>query len=249
MQSRLNYLYDGSFEGLLTAVWEAYYSKDDPRGIIWDGQNQPNLLTASRLIYTDHEKADKVYRAVEEKISDQALRRIFYIYLSETTESGIIILNYLREGFRLGAAVDDFHANPAVLEAERLYNKVAMEKHRFAGLVRFRLLESGVFYSQIEPDHNIAALIAPHFAQRMPSELWILHDIKRGIAVFYNKVEWTVRNLEDPEDIILKEEEVLYQSMWKAYYKHLSIESRRNPRLKKRMMPVRYWKNLIERGD
>lgn len=249
MQQHLCYLYDGSFEGILTAVWEAYYSKDEPAEIIWEGQNQPDLLSKTRYIYTDPVKADKVYKAVEDKISRMALRRIFYIFLSETRESGIIILNYLRQGFRLGSAVDDFHADPAVLESEKLYNKVAMEKHRLSGLVRFKLLESGVYYSRIEPDHNIVSLLAPHFASRMPSELWIIHDASRGIAVFYNKVEWTIRNLESPEEMVFKEEEELYQSMWKAYYKHLSIESRRNTKLKKRMMPVRYWKNLIEQGD
>ncbi|WP_128426839.1 TIGR03915 family putative DNA repair protein [Gudongella oleilytica] len=248
MISKLSYLYDGSFEGLLTAVWEAYYAKEDPSEIIWEGVSHPNLLSSTKMIYTDANKADRVYRAVEEKISHAALRRIFYIYLSGEPESGIIVLNYLRIGFRLGAAVDDYHAEPTVLKSEKLYNKVAMEKHRQAGLIRFKRLESGVFYSKIDPDHNVIALLAPHFAARMPSEYWILHDAGRGIAVFYDKNDWVVRNLETPEDIVLKEEEETYQEMWKAYYRHLSIESRKNMSLKKRMMPVRYWKNLIEEG-
>lgn len=249
MNATLRYLYDGSFEGLLTSVWEAYYSKEDPSEIIWEGICQPNLLSSTKMIYTDADKADRVYRAIEEKISHNALRRIFYIYLSEEHESGIIVLNYLRMGFKLGAAVDDYHAESSVLKSEKLYNKVAMEKHRLAGLIRFKQLESGVFYSKVEPDHNVIALLAPHFAARMPSEYWILHDAGRGIAVFHDRNEWVIRNLETPEDIIFKEEEEAYQEMWKAYYKHLSIESRKNLRLKKRMMPVRYWKNLIEEGD
>ena len=249
MNPGLRYLFDGSFEGLLTSIWEAYYSKEDPSEIIWEGANQPNLLSTAKLIYTDQGKAERVYRAVEEKISHSALRRIFYIYLSEETESGIIILNYLRIGFKLGAAVDDFHAEPSVLDAEKLYNKVAMEKHRLSGLIRFKLLDSGVYYARLEPDYNVIALLAPHFASRMPSEYWILHDAGRGIAVFYDKHEWVIRNLETPEDIVFNEEEEAYQKMWKAYHSHLSIESRRNMRLKKRMMPVRYWKNLIEEGD
>lgn len=249
MDPTLRYLYDGSFEGLLTAVWEAYYSKEDPSEIIWEGASQPNLLSSTKLIYTDPDKADRVYRAVEEKISHDALRRIFYIYLSEEPESGIIVLNYLRIGFKLGASVDEYHAEPSVLKSEKLYNKVAMEKHRLAGLIRFRQLESGVFYSKVEPDHNVIALLAAHFAARIPSEYWILHDAGRGIAVFYDKNQWLIRNLETPEDIIFKEEEAAYQELWKAYYRHLSIESRKNLRLKKRMMPVRYWKNLIEEED
>ena len=77
MSSTLRYLYDGSFEGLFTAVWEAYYAKEDPSEIIWEGAAQPNLLSSTKMIYTDADKADRVYRAVEEKISHDALRRIF----------------------------------------------------------------------------------------------------------------------------------------------------------------------------
>jgi probable DNA metabolism protein len=249
VESRLAYLYDGSFQGLLTAIYHAYYDKDDPVAILPFWEEGSNFLYSYKAIETDSEKWNKVYNAVQEKISQSSLRRIYNVYLSDMEDSGIIILGYLREGFRIGGEIDDYQTNPAVRDLEEIYHKVRLEVHRLLGLVRFKKLQNGIFYSQVEPDHNVVSLLAPHFVERIPSERWIIHDIKRGVAVFYDTREWTIRNIVRPETMVLCEEEEGYQDMWREYYRSATIQSRRNTRQQRAYMPVRYWKNLIEKGD
>lgn len=242
----IHYIYDGTFEGLLTSIYEAYYRYENPDDIVPKDKEEENFLIERYYIETDTEKAFKVYNSIEEKISKEALQRVFYAYISELPKSGIAILNYLRIGYKMGANVDSNLSNDAVLAMDKIQYKVGMERHRMLGLIRFKMLENGILYSSIEPEHNIICLMAPHFANRLSNENWAIHDLKRNTAVFYNKREWVVKNFTLEDDIIVREDEDEYQDLWKAYYKHISIESRKNLRLKKSFMPMKYWKHLIE---
>lgn len=240
------YIYDGSFEGLLTCIYEAYYRHEAPDDIIPMDRLQNNFLYQRYIIKTDSSKATKVYKSIEEKISKEALKRVFYAYLSELPRSGAAILNYLRLGYKIGRNIDNNLANDAVLIMDKINLKISGERHAMLGLLRFKMLESNILYANFEPQYNITGLIAPHFENRLSNENWVIHDIKRNIAALYNKKEWIINELELEDDLIIHEEEEDYQEMWKSYYKHISIASRKNTRLKKNNMPMKYWKHLVE---
>lgn len=245
MNKGVVYLYDNSFEGFLTCIYRAYYSRENPLYIITK-EEQIDFLIQTIQVETDIEKSNKVYRAIQEKISHSALVKVFTVFLSEEKDMGTIILAYLRIGFKIGGQIDDYKIHPAVLEIDKLYKRVSNERHRLLGLARFKELENGIFYAQLEPDYNIVSLLAPHFASRLKNEKWIIHDIKRAIAVFYNKEEWVIRNIKEPGYFVISESEEDYQDMWREYYKHIAIGNRKNTRQKKAYMPTRYWKNLVE---
>lgn len=240
------YVYDGTFDGLLTSIYEAYYRHENPDDIVSEDRLDENFLIQKVYITTDKDKSSKVYHSIEEKISLEALRRVFYAYLSELPKSGIIILNYLKIGYKLGRAVDDNLAHDAVLNMDKINYKVSSERHRFLGILRFKMLDNGVLYADLEPEYNIIGMIAPHFANRLSNENFVIHDLKRNIGVFYNKREWIIRDFEIGDNVIIREDEEEYQELWRAYYKHISIESRKNLRLKKNNMPMKYWKHLVE---
>ncbi len=243
----LHYIYDGSFDGLLTGIYEAYYRRENPEDIVPEDSMEENFLVQKVFISTDGEKARRVYEAIESKISEEALRRVFYAYLSELSGHGISILKYLQLGFKLGPQVDLNLSNDIVLKMDRINYKVSMEKHRMLGLIRFKQLENGILYSSIEPDHNIVGLLAPHFTSRLMNENWAIHDIKRGIGVLYNKKEWIIKDIEVTDSLMVQEDEEEYQELWKAYFKSIAIQSKINPKLQKRNMPMRYWKHLVEK--
>ena len=243
----LQYIYDGSFDGLLTSIYEAYYRREEIEDIVPRDSMEDNFLVQKIFISTDKEKSSRVYEAIENKISEEALRRVFYAYLSELPGHGVTILKYLQLGFKLGPQVDLNLSNDIVLKMDKINYKVAAEKHRMLGLIRFKELENGILYSSIEPDHNIVGLLAPHFTSRLMNENWAIHDIKRGIGVLYNKKEWVIKDIEISVSLMIKEEEEEYQDLWRAYFKSIAIQSRINPKLQKRNMPMRYWKHLVEK--
>ena len=117
--------------------------------------------------------------------------------------------------------------------------------------VRFQLLSDGIFYSSIEPDFNVLPLIKDHFKNRYADQQWIIYDIKRNYGLYYNITEVEQISLESSPkkgaENIFQEEEALYQELWKSYFKHTNIESRKNTDLHLRHVPKRYWKYLTEK--
>ncbi len=244
----ITYIYDGSFEGLLTSIYEAYYSSIKPDDIVSKEMYIENFIVEKKYIKTDIEKSQRVYEAIEMKISTESLKRVFYAYLSEIPNSEMMVLRYLQLGFKMGRDLDLNLSNDHVLNIDNIYKKVGTERHRVVGLLRFRKVTSDILYAQIEPDHNVIALVAPHFKARLSAENFIIHDIKREIAIFYNKSEWVVRDIERIEPFLVKDIEEDYEDLWKVYFNAISIERKTNIKLQKRNMPMRYWKHLTEKS-
>lgn len=243
----LNYVYDGSFEGLLTAIHEAYYRNEKPDKILAGLGFQENLLDRSVHIAADTEKAKKVYEAIRQKISPSALHNVFYVFLSELEGAGTWIYHYLRLGWKVGREVDLHLADDRVLIVHDISRKVRCERHRMLGLLRFELLEGGIYYASMEPDYNIAALLAPHFAKRLADQNWVIHDVRRNIAAVFNRTEWAVVEAATAMQFTRDRNETEYQKLWRQYFKSIAISSRINPRLQRRFMPVRYWRHLVEK--
>jgi len=167
--------------------------------------------------------------------------------LSEVVEAPTVIYKYLQLGFKIGSRVDLDLMDDRVLNIQRINQKVTFEKHRMLGLVRFQLVEGDLYYAPVQPDHNIVALMANHFSQRMSDQKWMIHDVKRKIGVIYNLKQWVITPV-DIETPAIGKEEYLYQELWKNYYKSIAIKERKNPKLQKRCMPVRYWGFLTEKS-
>jgi len=248
----VDYLYDGTFEGFLTCVYLHYY-EEKAAGIYPVDSYQSTMLRPCRQVLTDTYKATKVYGAIEEKISEAALARIYYVYLSSVTDKDNIAFRYIRLGFKEGGNISSLHSHPIVYNAQQTAKKVSFEVHRLAGLVRFSALkvERGeqtqeILYAKIEPDHDVLELMGKHFSDRYKNEPFILHDARRQKGLFCQAGEWYVGPFDERALPGLAEEEKEYRRLWKKYFETIAIEKRVNPRCQKRMMPVRYWKNLTE---
>ena len=242
------YIYDDSFEGLLTAVYEAYYNVNKPEEITPEREFCHSLITYPVYIETDLDKYNKVCNAMKNKISINFIRCVFYVFLSELPRSSSLIYEYIKLGFKIGKDVDLHLNNNIVLAVHKIVKKVIIEYHKMLGFVRFKNIENEVFYADIKPDHNITILITPHFVKRFSSQKFIIHDLKREIAAIYNGEQWQIVFLTKELAINYKDkrQDDLYEMLWKDYFKSASIENRKNSRLQKSWMPKRYWEFLTE---
>jgi probable DNA metabolism protein len=110
-------------------------------------------------------------------------------------------------------------------------------------------LQGEIYYAPVEPDHNILCLVAPHFASRLADQNWIIHDLKRGMAVVYNQTEWVITPVDSAELIQYSQEEEVYQALWQRFFEQIAIQHRTNPELQRRLMPARYWRHLVEKVE
>ena len=244
----MNYIYitDGSFEGLLTSIHTKYYSKDNVTDVLHKKPAQMDFLVAYKVIKTDNNKAYNVYNAISRKISNRASYEITMAWLSEIPKCGKMILDYVKLGFKVGKQIDCMFTHQAVLPVLKASQKVLKEKHLMLGLCRFSKTRKNYYLCRISPDHNILPLISPHFASRMPNQRWIIADTSRNIASVYDCEKWYIISSKLSEKVPYASDEMLCRDLWKKYFYSIAIAGRRNPKLQRNMMPVRYWKNLTE---
>lgn len=249
----VDYLYDGTFEGFLTCIYEHYY-REKASGIYCRDNYQANLLSCSCIVETEEEKASRVYEAIEEKISREDLQTIYRVFLSSDPEKENKLLQYIRMGFKKGYTISLLHSHPIVFDIQQCEKKVSFETHRIKGLARFSALRNDqnpgeqkeILYCCIEPDHDILEIVADHFSDRLKSDPFIMHDKRRNKAVFAQGGDWYITSFTDADLLPLGESETEFRDLWKKYFETIAIKERTNPACQKRMMPVRYWKNLTE---
>lgn len=242
------YLYDDTFEGLLTSIYDAFYSNGSPPTSIYGKSqtNTPLLLGNIVEISTDINKFKKVKNAIINKINFLSLKKIYFAFLSNYQDKGIIIFNYLKIAFKLGPDVHDFLNIDLIRLVDNITKKVLNECHRFEGFIRFNQIEEKLLYSSIEPDNDILELIGDHFKNRFPREYFIIHDISRQKALIYNTNFYEIIDMDMETYEKLKFHNDEYTDLWKTYFKATTIQERKNLKLQCRMMPKRYWKHILE---
>ena len=241
----LDYIYDGSFDGLLTVIWHHYY-EDRAAGIFTEDRYQPSFLQGAVEVRTEPQKADRVYMAIRQKISEYDLRSVYRAYLSCDSEKEMKILRYVVLGFKEGHRTSSLHGNPAVADLQAILKKISHEQERMMQFVRFSVMEGGILYARIEPDNDVIELAAPHFADRFLNERFIIHDVGRDKAVIGSRGRWLISAFA-PEDVPApSEEERSYRRLWKQYFDHIAIMERKNTRCQNNFIPDRYRKHLTE---
>lgn len=240
------YLYDGTFEGLLTSIYDGFYATTPPNVITTKNEYEVDFLSEIVTIKTDILKHKKVQNSIVTKIDQACLKKLYYVFLSNRDDKGILCFNYLKLAFKLGPNVHKYLHNDLVKAVDATNKRVSLETHRFTGLVRFSYINDKFLYSSIEPDNNILEFISPHFKRRFPSEYWIIHDIKRGLASIYNTKGWQIVDMDIDAYNDLKNYTDDFHELWKDYFTSTTIKERINLKHQKGQMPKRYWKHLTE---
>lgn len=204
------------------------------------------MLTEKLIIETDLSKFSKVEEAIVTKIDPIALNKIYYLFLSNFNNKGLLCFNYLKKAFKLGS---DIHKHLYLKEVKDLnlaQRKVNLESHRFTGFLRFSLIENKFLYAVIEPDNNILELISSHFERRFKNEYWIIHDTKRNLASIYNKDSFEIYSVDSNVFKNLESYSDEFEDLWVNYFNSTTINERINLKLQRNKMPKRYWRNILE---
>lgn len=250
------FLYDGSFEGLLTAVACAVKSNTPIQGVYDQSRYNPRLFDTIINISTNRGQATRLFDYLR-KLKGKAARYTMDGYLSEEPEIGTHLYKMVEECLLHGTNATENFTNDSIKYLNAVSERVFFEMDRYTGLLRFRILEDGLQYAPFEANHNIIGYLADHFKTRLQSRRWILHDIHRNYALYWDTASIQTVDMdggftahvrqygEVPEDQ-LHETEQYYQDLWKIFHKTIAISNRENPKLQAQFMPQRYWKYLIE---
>lgn len=248
-------LYDGTFDGLLCAVFDVYYYKYKNVDICPAYRFQGNIFQQPHEVHNDPVHKERVWKGLEKKLSIEALDQLYYSFLSELPGIENTLLHYMQYAFDTSVYMEKDFSSSAVLAITQTAKKVWREKHRMEAFVRFQQTSDGLYYAFIEPDYNVLPLISKHFQQRYADQSWLIYDGKRQYGIYYdlNQVaevqvsfNKATKQGQDARPAYDKNE-VMYQQLWLQYFKSINIAARKNTKLHIQHMPRRYWKHLPEK--
>lgn len=240
-------IYDGTFDGLLTACFDGY-TNPQVTDIIPEERFQPDLLQTPQQIITDQAKADRVYRSILTRLSSYTMRNVYYAYLSEAAGCDFLILQYLRLCYRQGDQINYAKQHPIIAQIDGLCRKVRFELDRIKGFLRLQEIGPMVFYGQLEPDHNLLPLLIPHLRQRFSDQKMIIFDQKRNRALIADLQQSTIIPFtqEEANQLLAHGREDEYILLFRRYFQTINIAQRENLRQQLNYMPRRYRKNMPE---
>jgi probable DNA metabolism protein len=251
------YVFDGTLEGLLTAVFYYYQRKSGQVRIFSKEHYQPDVFTPCVNVVSEDEKAKRVWAGLAKKLDKEWMLRFYKSLLSEQPDTFQDLFEFARYIIDNAPGAENNFGNRYVLAISQMSQKVHREKHRMEAFIRFQKTGDGVFYAHIEPDFNVLPLLIDHFKNRYADQKWIIYDLKRKYGLHFDleKVEEVTfdfaaemsPNLNALPSQVLDPEEELYTILWKDYFKSTNIVARKNMKLHIRHVPKRYWKYLSEK--
>lgn len=249
------YLCPESPEGILCGVYDAWMSRRGHANVRLALAEHGNmeLFCEYRDVVVEEEKLSKVITAIQSKISEEAYKHVLKAASGMDEERADKIYRFLIYGFHYGGRVMDMLQLPAVYDIFEICRYVDNETHLLLEFVRFSEMEGKILVSRIGPKNDVLVLLAPHFADRLSGENWLIYDEKRKKAVLHpaNK-SWMVvyPDSEEWRDRLKKiEAEDEYKSLWKMFRKRIAIAERRNPVCQRNHMPLRYRPYMSEFED
>jgi len=236
---------DGSFDGLLTVVFARYYDKLAPDDIVAQDMYQQRLGADYVSVETDADKAKRVFDALV-KAAPEAAENAFYAFSAPGDDRYMDIFKYIILAFSKGNAVDRYLKLDCVRNTIRMRQFAGMETHKLHGFVRFAQTRSGVLYSEIAPVNDVLYFVALHFTERLISEAWIIHDVKRKKAAVYNTEEMVLADTGGHTDVELIPGEEHFQDLFIGFLESVAIKERTNPKLQRQLLPNRYRPYMAE---
>lgn len=241
--------YDGSFEGFLSLVHESYLRRVIPDSIV-RYRSTASLLDEVDDIRTDYQVAAKVFDSMRKTFSQTVSERIAHVFLCDDEPFERDLLLYIRLGFKSESFLNDL-AHPVVFAIHGYERRVLSTRHRMEGFIRFEELEDGTLYARITPPRNVLMLLGGHFTKRMCGTPFIIHDLKRSLAMTYSGGIIGIHTVASADIPDLSADELKFQRLWKTFFDHVAIESRTNHHLQRSQVPLLYRKYMSEfdRGD
>ena len=265
----LVYTFDNTIDGILSAVFDAYFRHQQPDMLVGEGAQLPLFCEEVWQVVTTEEKATRVWTGLEKRLPREALHLLMVSWQSEENDLPTPLFHYIYKVFGTKGIERNF-SDPDVLYVTNTARRVMHEQLRMKQFIRFQKAKDGTYLAVVSPDHNVLPLITSHFQDRFGDQSWLIYDAKRHYGFYYSLTpnsspkgegsSMPIRvTFEDEnslpfdlsngklDEAVLSENDQLFQDLWRTYFKAVCIKERMNPRKQLSDMPRRYWKYMTEK--
>lgn len=250
------YICSDTITGIYSALYDAWKeNRDKEAGIELRGKTQQQLFCEYTVVEENGEKAFQLERMVKRYLGYNAYWDIYHALLSDDEQKGEAVFRTMQEARKIqdSRRIMDHLGNSDVAKVFQLSRSVSNEAHLYQEFIRFRELEGGLLFSEISPKAQVLTCIAEHFADRFPLENWMIYDKTHQVFLVHREREkWRLvwgQELDKQAAARISKEEKEYEILWKGFFDSIAIQERKNDRLQKTHLPLRYRAEMTEFSD
>ena len=228
------YVYDGSFNGLLTAVFESLKNKEIPAQIVAEDEFVPTFYLAHRVV-TEDKLAARVKREIKQTAGIRAYNAVKLGYLTGLNNREAIINEFIHMALHYGEGVTRMLADESV---NRLFKAVIALKQECNKYLKLAMLEAADdFYTAvIEPKNNILPIITTYFCEKLNASSFLIFDKSHcKAAVFYKQRKYFIE-LDNIEAQALCQNKELFNEFCKS-----CIDAQAQKADKSKVSPVKFF--------
>lgn len=257
------YVCGPDFENILCGIYDGFMEGKGHENLRLElrGEFQELELFAEYVeVATVPEKVERVIRSIGTKLSNAVYEQIYIASLSQDGNRPDRMYRFLVEAFRYGPGVLDMVQLPPVYEMFCISRNVYNENHLLTQFIRFSQTPQGALVSRIGPKNDVLALLAPHFADRLPEENWVIFDENRVKAAVHPRGKaWFLTDMPLENEGVpdagpgwvkgwLKEQtdEEIYKNLWYTFFDSVAIQERANYKCQRNHLPLRFRPYMTE---
>lgn len=247
--------YDKSWDGLLTAIYDAYSRHEFPEKLLGADDATPMFADGVHEVASDSGRAMRVWQGLRRRMGRRACNMLLHAWLSEEPWVDELLFRFMCKVFSRREGIESDFADPDVLAVHKIALKVAREGEHVRQFLRFQKAADGSYFAPIAPKYNALPLAIEYLTDRFADQRWLVYDTARHYGYYFDTRQ--VKEVFMEEDAHLVEgrlgadivagDEVLFQQAWRGYLGALTIRERLNPRLQRQHMPRRFWNYMNER--
>lgn len=236
---------DNDFTAMLTCIYEAGRCKlgRDNFRLCVEPIGQYSMFETYVHVDPDEAKASEVEKAICMRISHAFYCMVMYCAGAYEEDTLDTIYSVIALGFKHGPNVLDMYQYKSIVRFLEISRRYGTEAHSFREFSRFNKI-GDAYVAHIEPKSHVLLPVAEYFADRVPSENWmIVDDVHREAVVHPVNSPYFLQKLSDAEYERLQQTEDYedeYNSLWKSYFDHIAIQARINYRCQMNHFPK--WK-------
>jgi len=245
------YRCEPTLESIFTAIYLAYEERRVHEDTMLSLTEEPLLFAEDIQVVPDALKARKVMYTLNRRFGEENYLSLCMALASGDEDSAQAVYRTVVQGLRRSCAkghLFDCLADEYVHRAFALARGVSREVGHQKEFLRFQELENGVLYSRIGPKNDVLFFLMPHFSDRLPIENFMIYDEKRNLFGIHpaGRQWYLLRGDETETRLRFSEEELQYQELFRHFCTTIAIEGRRNRKLQRNMLPLRFREYMVE---
>ncbi len=241
-----------SLESIFTAIYLSYEENRNAEDTCLVLHDDPILFGEDVKVEADAGRTIKVIRTLKRRFGEENYLSLCMALAAQDEDKAQAVYRTVVKGLDERCArghLFDSLADDNVLKAFSLARFAVRETDHLMGFLRFQELENGMLYAKIGPKNNILTFLMPHFADRLPVENFVIYDDIRGIfGVHPARGQWYLMSPEEDEEreLCFSEQEMKYQELFRHFCKTIAIKERKNLKLQRNMLPLRFQEYMVE---